>query len=132
MMRVVCWSLILLGLTVCLTGTLGLESNQMLFSPASQCLGNQSYSSVSLSCTPCHRRARGEAGQCRCLPGWRLTAWEPEAGVRCERCGAGEEVTVVLSPITGPGPSSECASVGVSFESTEQRGRGPEPETLPL
>ena len=46
--------------------------------------------------------------------------------------GAGEEVTVVLSPITVPGPSSECASVGVSCVTTEQRGRGPEPETLPL
>ena len=46
--------------------------------------------------------------------------------------GSGEEVTVVLSPITVPGPSFDGASVGVSCVSTEQRGRRPEPETLPL
>ena len=83
----------MLGLTVCLTVCHSLESNQMEFSPPSQCWRNQSYSSVSLSCRDCQAGATARAGLCHCLPGWRLTSWGPGAGLGCERCGAGEEVT---------------------------------------
>ena len=47
------WRSTLLVLTLCLTVSHCLESNQMLFSPPSQCWTNQSYSSVSLSCRDC-------------------------------------------------------------------------------
>ena len=91
-MMVEWWRRVLL-LTVYLTACHCLESNQMLFSPPSQCRANQSYSSVSLSCRDCEDGAEGRAGLCQCQPGWRLTSWGPGGGVRCERCGEGQEVT---------------------------------------
>ena len=54
MMEMVVWWRRVLLVTVCLTVCHCLESNQMVFSPPSQCWANQSYSSVSLSCSDCH------------------------------------------------------------------------------
>ena len=77
MMAMVVWWRRVLLVTVCLSVCHCLESNQMVFSPPSQCWANQSYSSVSLSYRDCQDGAGGRSGVCECLPGWRLSSWGP-------------------------------------------------------
>ena len=86
--------MMLLVISLLVSSSLSLISNQIPYQPSSECGDHDVYSSVSLSCRQCGpgtRVTNSSGGECECEQGWILT--RSGGAVECGQCPPGHEAT---------------------------------------
>ena len=86
--------MMLLVISLLVSSSLSLISNQIPYQPSSECGDHDVYSSVSLSCRQCGpgtRVTNSSGGECECDQGWILT--RSGGAVECGQCPPGHQAT---------------------------------------